>query len=250
MKKATTIEEVISILESIIQVELANKSNLVLFPILYKKVTERVKKGIELGEFEDNPRMERLDVLFANRYLEAYFLWKENHQPTESWIVAFEAAKSNKLILLQHLLLGINAHINLDLGIAVSETMESQALAFIQNDYHKINDILAFMVDDVQGQIGKVSPLFLLLEKLGNGKEDAVVSFSIEVARDEAWRFANEYHDTLNKEHSITERDESIARFGHKISVTKSRLLRWILKVVRWFESKNIQKVAKILSEA
>jgi len=250
MKKASTIDEVIAILGSIIQDELANESNLVLFPILYKKVTERAKEGIEIGAFDDNPRMERLDVLFANRYLEAYFLWKENHQPTQSWVEAFEAATNSKLIILQHLLLGINAHINLDLGIAVSETMQSQALPPIQNDYHKINDILASMVDDVQGRIGKVSPLFLLLEKIGNGKEDAVVSFSIEVARDEAWRFANEYHNAIDKVACIAERDKSIARFGNKIANTKSRLLRWVLKVVRWFESKHIQKVANILSES
>lgn len=249
MKKAITIEEVISILEFIIQTELAHESNLVLFPILYKKVTERVKQGIENDEFEDNPRMERLDVLFANRYLEAYFLWKENQQPTQSWVEAFEAATNSKHIILQHLLLGINAHINLDLGIAVSETMGSQDLEDIKNDYYTINDILASMVDEVQGQIGKVSPLFYLLDKIGKGKEDAVVSFSIEVAREGAWIFAKDYHAAIDKTICIAERDHTIARIGKAIRVTKSRFLRWILRAIRWLESKNIQKVARILSE-
>ena len=250
MEKASTIDEVISILDSVIQDQLTHKSNLVLFPILYKKVTERIKQGIELGDFENNPRMERLDVLFANRYLEAYFLWKDEKQPTQSWVKAFEASKNSKLIILQHLLLGINAHINLDLGIAVSETMGAQSLEGVKNDYHTINDILASMVDEVQDRIGKVSPLFYLLDKIGKGKEDVVVSFSIEVAREEAWRFANQYHKAPHKASFITERDQSIARIGNKIAVTKSRFLRWILRFVKWFESKNIHKIARILSEA
>ena len=66
MKQATTIDEVTFILEGIITIEVADNSNLAFFPILYKKVTERIKEGIHKKEFDDNPRMERLDVIFAN----------------------------------------------------------------------------------------------------------------------------------------------------------------------------------------
>ena len=41
----------------------------------YKKDMS-VKEGIEKGRFDDGPRMEQLDVNFANRYLEAYDQWK------------------------------------------------------------------------------------------------------------------------------------------------------------------------------
>lgn len=248
MTQATTIDEVIAILGEIITTEVANNSNLAFFPILYKKVTERIKLGIENEEFEDNARMERLDVIFANRYLKAYFQYKENETPSLSWENAFEAAKNKNLLILQHLLLGINAHINLDLGIAVSETIGLQEpLEPIHNDFNKINEILASMVDDVQQKIGRVSPFFHLLDKVANGKEDLIATFSINIARDEAWLFANEYHNVIGKEAIFTKRDESIGEIALKLSTTKSRILRWVIRFIRWFESKNVAKVAGIL---
>ena len=76
-----TIDEVISALGDIIAQEVTAENNLAFFPVLYKKVTERIKLGIERQEFDDNPRMERLDVIFANRYLEAYKLWESGQTP-------------------------------------------------------------------------------------------------------------------------------------------------------------------------
>lgn len=249
MKQATTIDEVISILENIITTEVAENSNLAFFPILYKKVTQRIKEGIAQKEFDNNPRMEHLDVIFANRYLAAYFAYKEGQKPSISWGNAFLAAKDQKLLILQHLLLGINAHINLDLGIAVSETIGSQGdLQNIHDDFNKINAILASMVDGVQQKIGRVSPFFYLLDKVADGKEDLIATFSINIARDEAWLFANEYHNTTDKEAVFSKRDISIGNIALKLSTTKSRVLRWAIRFIRWFERKNVAQVADILS--
>lgn len=41
------------------------------FAVLYRKVTAKVKEGIAAGFFDDPGPMERLDVLFADRYLDA-----------------------------------------------------------------------------------------------------------------------------------------------------------------------------------
>jgi hypothetical protein len=35
-------------------------------------VTKKVKNGIENNLFDDGPRMEKLDVIFAKRYIDAY----------------------------------------------------------------------------------------------------------------------------------------------------------------------------------
>lgn len=249
MKQATTIDEVLLLLEHIITTEIVENSNLAFFPILYKKVTQRIKEGIAKKEFDDNPRMERLDVIFANRYLTAYFTYKEGHKPSLSWENAFLAAKNKKLLILQHLLLGINAHINLDLGIAVSETIGPQEdLQDIHDDFNKINAILASMVDGVQQKIGLVSPFFYLLDKVADGKEDLIATFSINIARDEAWLFANEYHNATDKLAVFSKRDISIGNIALKLSNTKSRILRWVIKFIRWFERKNVAQAAEVLS--
>ncbi|MBL4663999.1 MAG: hypothetical protein JKY22_10715 [Flavobacteriaceae bacterium] len=247
MKLPSNIDEVIAHLDDIIATETAAKSTLVFFPVLYRKVTERIKLGIQNKEFEDNPRMERLDVIFASRYIEAYEQFKAGQKTTESWQVAFDAAQK-KLIIMQHLLLGINAHINLDLGISVAETVgERGDMEAIKNDYNKINEILASMVSGVEKSIGEVSPVFYLLEKIGKGREDKIVSFSIDIARDEAWAFANQFHVSINKPETIAKRDAIIAILGNKLITSKSRILRWVIRFIRFFESKNISRIVTIL---
>ncbi len=150
---------------------------------------------------------------------------------------------------MQHLILGINAHINLDLGIAVSETVgENGSIMDFENDFNKINEILGSMIDDVQARIGRVSPLFYLLEKIGKGREDKIVSFSINIARDGAWLFANQYHISPNKIAAIESRDGIIEGIANKLVTTRSRLIRFTIKTIRFFETKNNRKVISILS--
>lgn len=247
---ARTIDDVILQLNEIIAKEATNNSAMAFFPVLYKKVTERIKTGILNQEFENNPRMEKLDVIFANRYLEAYNAASKGEKTTLSWENAFEAAKNSKFIIMQHLLLGINAHINLDLGIAVAETAGDEGdLADLEGDFNKINEILASMVDDVKERIKEVSPFFYLLEKIGKGKEDKVVSFSINVARDGAWQFANQYHNSSGKPQEIASRDTVIGLLATKLTTSRSWLLRAIIKVIRFFETKDSRKVIAVLND-
>ncbi len=246
---ATTIDEVIEQLDEIVRIETVNNSAMAFFPILYKKVTERIKIGIQNHDFENNVRMETLDVLFANRYITAYRDMTDGKPTTRSWKKAFDSCPGRGLLIMQHLILGINAHINLDLGIAVSETVgENGSIMDFENDFNKINEILGSMIDDVQARIGRVSPLFYLLEKIGKGREDKIVSFSINIARDGAWLFANQYHISPNKIAAIESRDGIIEGIANKLVTTRSRLIRFTIKTIRFFETKNNRKVISILS--
>ena len=243
---ATTIDEVIAALDAIIAVEKQNTSSMVFFPVLYNKVTRRIKVGIEANKFDDNSRMEKLDVLFANRYIEAYHQYKAGKQPTQSWSNAF---KISEALIMQHLLLGINAHINLDLGIAAAQTTGDDALADFEQDFNTINEVLASMVADVKAAMGKVSPLFKLLELIGKGKEDKLVSFSINLARDGAWLFANEYAAAVQKDDVVKDRDKVIATLAEKIMNPKSKMLQIVAKVVWFFEVKDVKRVAETLEQ-
>lgn len=88
-------------------------------------------------------RRARLDVAFARRHLDALDAWRERRAPSLSWRIAFEAARSRSLLVLQHMLLGMNAHINLDLGIAAAETSPGGSLAALHGDFLAINGGLA-----------------------------------------------------------------------------------------------------------
>src|SRR5438132_477142 len=118
---AVTIDDILLQLEDIITESIRTNNRAGYFAALYYKVTASVKEGIAGGRFENGPRMERLDVIFASRYLDALNAWKNGGPVTGSWRAAFEATKKSSLLVLQQLLLGMNAHINLDLGIAAVE---------------------------------------------------------------------------------------------------------------------------------
>src|SRR5215211_5307572 len=104
---ARTIDEVIEYLDEIIARSQREKSRFGYFATLYRNVTVEVKRGIASGRFEDGPRMERLDVNFANRYLTEFDCYRRGEPASRCWITAFKAATRWPPIVLQHLLIGM-----------------------------------------------------------------------------------------------------------------------------------------------
>src|SRR3954466_2154105 len=73
--QANGIDDVLRILDGIIADTRARRDPLGYFPALYRQVTLTVKQGIASGYFDDGPRMDRFDALFADRYFAAYDTW-------------------------------------------------------------------------------------------------------------------------------------------------------------------------------
>ena len=188
--RAQTIDEVVARLDAEIARARREGSRLAYFAVLYRNVTVKVKEGILSGSFEDGARMERLDVNFANRYLDALQLYQNGERPSRSWLVSFQAAERWRPLVLQHLLLGINAHINLDLGAAAAETSPGRELQASQKDFDAINQILCAMLDDVQNRLSRISGWMTLLDRAGCRSDEAVMEFSIDRARRAAWQAA------------------------------------------------------------
>ncbi|HZT30698.1 MAG TPA: DUF5995 family protein [Bryobacteraceae bacterium] len=185
-----TIDDVLEALDAIIDQARAEHSRLGYFAALYRRVTRAVKFGIAAGRFQDGPRMERFDVLFARRYLDAYGQFRAGAAVTGSWMVAFQAAANPALLVVQQLLVGMNAHINLDLGIAAAEVAPGAALAGLEGDFDEINAVLAEQVGAVELQMAAISPMIGLLEKLGLRTDTRIINFSLEKARAHAWDVA------------------------------------------------------------
>ena len=125
------------------------------FAAMYLGVTREVQRGLAAGRFSNPEQLERLTVTFANRYLAA----AGSESPTASWAVAFDAAADRSVTIVQHLLLGMNAHINLDLGIACAEVAPGDAITSIRRDFDEINDVLAQLVDRVQASLSELAAL-------------------------------------------------------------------------------------------
>jgi hypothetical protein len=246
--KAKSIEEVLLQLRQIIIDAQKRGDRKGYFAALYYKMTESVQEGISKGRFEDSARMERLDVIFANQYLDALDSWKNKRALSSSWKIALDSTKKSSLLLLQHLLLGINTHINLDLGIATVETMQGQPIESIQNDFDAINAIIGSLVYEVIQEISRISPLLSLMGLHANQKDSILIQFSIDNARDGAWAFA----ETLNRKTGedklkcITDRDGDISKLAYALLNTKG-LIRFTIWIIHLFEWRNPGKIIKVL---
>jgi hypothetical protein len=244
---AKTIDQVIEQLEALIESCIANKDRLGYFAALYHKVTVRVKEGIINKEFEDGARMERLDVIFANRFLEAVYQYRNKKQPSACWLSAFQATKRRSPLVLQHLLLGMNAHINYDLGIAAVETAGSQDIQTIRTDFNNINTIIGSLIFEVLTELNRVSPL-LSLFGLHAANPSILIQFSITNARDGAWSFAEDLSgkklDKPAYQSCMATRDGTIEKLGQSLIKQKGllRLTRWIIHLFEW---KNPAKVTR-----
>lgn len=247
---ANTIDEVITHLETIIAESAQAGDRIGFFASLYHKVTVNVRDGVNSGQFNDNSRLAELDVLFANRFLYALYEWRKGNPVTQSWQVAFEAARSRSKLVLQHLLLGINAHINLDLGIAVVETANGSDLNALRADYLSINAILSSLSYSVINKLNIVSPFLSLLGFSGTKSNSMLVQFSIGNARDGSWGFAEDLSSKHEAERAafIAGRDVEIADLARAI-ITHKGFMRFGLWLIHLFEWKNVRQIISVLHE-
>ncbi len=190
--KINTIDDVILVLDKIIVESEIKGDPLGYFAVLYLRVTQKVKEEIEAGNFDDCARMEQLDVAFAKKYIDAYYDWQENKTVAQSWEKPFSFSKQYWPVVLQHLLLGMNAHINLDLAVAAAEVSRGKNILLLKNDFYRINEILSSLVEEVQNNLSVIWPtLKKILSKTGK-LDNLLVDFSMEIARDGAWEFAKQ----------------------------------------------------------
>lgn len=245
---ANSIEQVIEKLEEIIEESKEQMSPMGYFPALYKKVTENVRDGIRDKYFDDNERMEALDVVFANRYLEAYYAYQSGEPCSKSWELAFQATKSRKRVVLQHLFLGMNAHINLDLGIAAAQIAPGERLAALEGDFMKINEVLGSLVNGVQNELAQIWPLMKFLDRLGGKLDEGLADFSMEIARDGAWRVANEAADLSGNDlqRYIRQMDGRVDKFGNLI-YNPGWILSTLVWVIRAMERGTVEEKIRIL---
>jgi hypothetical protein len=192
MPAARTIDEVIARLDAIVADSIRRGDRLGYFPALYARVTRAIRDAIQRKQFDDNARMERLDVIFANRYLAAYDAYRSGEIPSRSWLLAFNAARRADLIVLQHLLVGMNAHINLDLGVAAARVAPGKALPGLLDDFNRINDILAALTPVIEQELDQASPGFRILTSIAPRLELKIVGLGMREARNAAWKLAQE----------------------------------------------------------
>src|SRR5215217_6804295 len=117
----TDIDAVLNNLDGIVASARLAGDRLGLFAAMYGQTTRAVRDQVVAGQFDDDEPMCRFVRAFAGRYTGALERSRAGQPVPRCWRVAFDACGRGDLIVLQHLLLGINAHVNLDLALVAAE---------------------------------------------------------------------------------------------------------------------------------
>jgi hypothetical protein len=247
---AQSIGGVLEELDRIINSSVEENNFLGIFAYVYRRTTAQIKQAILEKQFEDNDRMEKMDVAFANLYLTAYQYYNHNMSCSASWKTAFDA-KYDKITIMQHLLLGMNAHINVDLGIAAATFSSPESLPSLKNDFMKVNQILNDLTNEMQDRVSKVSRLMFVLDWMGKNTDEKIINFSMVKAREQAWKLACELVNAQESERKslIEATDCTIAALGAMIKNPPGIFLKMALRLVASFEEKNVKTIIAKLKE-
>jgi hypothetical protein len=121
-------------------------------------------------------------------------------------------------MIAQHLLLGINAHVNHDLPqVVVALSPSRAALADLRTDFDAVNDILAESLPMVLRSLGTVSRWVNTIAVLGGGQ---VFDFSLQVARRRAWDAAIRMHalDEAGRAEYVAELDRLVRVLAYMVA--------------------------------
>lgn len=248
MPAANTIQDVIKQLDLIIARSREQQSAMGYFAMLYRRMTVAVCDGINSNYFEDGARMEQLDTVFAGRYLDAWEAYTHQQKCSNAWYATFEACHNPELVVLQHLLAGVNAHINLDLGIAAAAIAPGERIFSLQADFDRINTIIAALTQSVQDSLAKIWFPLRALERITNNNQEAVLNFSISTARKTAWANAvalafiqGELRDT-----HINTIDTAVVTIARRI-IHPGTITGMMLSAVRAMENQSVDENIDLL---
>lgn len=170
----------------------------------YLMMTRNILAALRQGEFLDPDWVHRLLERFADYYFEALNEYRRDAAAAPSvWREAHNVTQQQQNQVLQDLLLGVNAHINYDLVLALVDVLEPEQpttddskLAKRYSDHCRVNTIIARTIDEVQDEVIEVQePKMDLVDKLMGRVDEWMISNLIAHWRDEVWAHALEMMD-------------------------------------------------------
>ena len=213
------------------------------FPAMYARVTQRIDRDAAVGKFADGEGA----IRFARAFAEWYLRPRGGVEPIpDAWRAAWDVAGDRRLLIVQHLLLGINAHVNHDLPQVVVELADERGdLAGMRADFDQVNAVLAATLPDVIRDLGRASRWVNVVAARGGGR---VFHFSLERARAQAWLAAERLHplDGAARAHEAGEIDRLVCVLAYLVA-HPARPVRWLTRVGRVLESDDPRAVTRML---
>lgn len=160
----------------------------------YLRTTMAVEQAIDRRVFEDPGWVVQWDVVFAQLYLDALDASLADGPISRPWRLAFDAPA--RLHPLQHVLLGVNAHVNYDLPqallgvITVEDFGDPKLLDRRQRDHENIDGVLASRVAAEDNEL----PVGTLIDRLLTPLNRLASKRFLREARQKVWHNTYELH--------------------------------------------------------
>ncbi|GAA4771276.1 DUF5995 family protein [Actinomycetospora chibensis] len=233
-RRPTTVPEVVDLLREIRDVAddlegkgKGHRDGIACFSDLYHTITSDVLARYEARDlFRCGDFIYRLDLAFAQRYLDALHAWLGGRPTPACWSILFDRRQDDSAEWCFSVV-GVNAHVNFDLTFALLDVWEANPgrwpdLRHQRADYLAINRIFHERMDHLCEENGtpwtrweELFPDGGWLDRLANRGGDMIVLRT----RDEAWDKAEElwpsrerdgYRDVMSE--TLDEKAEFIAK--------------------------------------
>lgn len=197
----------------------------------YRMMTENMVSAVQRGEFIDSRWVSEFIEHFAGYYFSALDAYQRAPSSAPAvWRVAHNAAQQTRILPLQLLLLGINAHINYDLALAVVDILAPDWERFSDlqrheryRDYCYVNEIIARTIDVVQDEVLEPAmPVMDLLDKLLGPVDEHLIGMLIRNWRERVWRFAVqmlEAQDTKDRAGVVAQMEAEALQLASRINL-------------------------------
>jgi hypothetical protein len=183
----------------------------------YRLMTGNMLAAIDQQEFHDSPWVGKLLHGFADYYFNALEAYEADHAiqergvgiPNHSdpsrpiatplvWQQVHDAASQPGTLALQNLLLGVNAHINYDLVLALVDILETEWDGLTESqrtlryeDHCHVNRVIGMTVDAVQDQVLEPAmPIMDIFDKLMGPVDELLISRLLAHWRESVWHKA------------------------------------------------------------
>ncbi len=187
------VDDIVRGLERLEQQFLLRRDLRGVFATAYLQITRALERNMAAGSFIDPVWVTRYLVCFGNLYRRALLHYERGEVGAvpKAWRLSFDAARAGTGLVIQHLVLGINAHINHDLALALVEIGIDPERPQKYQDHTTVNQVLEGATATLKHPVSAMyAPVLHRLDRIAGRADDMVTTFSISKAREHAWTFA------------------------------------------------------------
>lgn len=196
----------------------------------YQLMSANMMAAVEQNEFHDSVWVDKLLHRFVDYYFDGLTCYDCGDQTPKVWHQAHIGTLDHTLSELQFLILGVNAHINYDLVLALYDLLqpEWQILTETQKklryeDHCHVNHVISKTIDRVQDEILEpLNPALDWIDRLFGRMDEYLISRLIISWREDVWDNTQELlniEDSDGREDFRLKLEKEVLHRGNMISM-------------------------------